>query len=138
MCIRDRGKDGPKHMDITLTRSKFEELTSDLIDQTAGPVHQALSDAGISTSELHMVLLVGGSTRMPAVSEKVRQLTGKEPSKNMNPDECVALGAAIQGGTIAGEAGLTEILLMAVSYTHLGGSSTSYRLYAKWRRKSRT
>ena len=76
------GKDGPKHMDITLTRSKFEELTSDLIDQTAGPVHQALSDAGISTSELHMVLLVGGSTRMPAVSEKVRQLTGKEPSKN--------------------------------------------------------
>ena len=109
------GKDGPKHMDITLTRSKFEELTSDLIDQTAGPVHQALSDAGISTSELHMVLLVGGSTRMPAVSEKVRQLTGKEPSKNMNPDECVALGAAIQGGKIAGEAGLNEILLMDVT-----------------------
>ena len=107
------GKDGPKHMDITLTRSKFEELTSDLIDQTAGPVHQALSDAG--TSELHMVLLVGGSTRMPAVSEKVRQLTGKEPSKNMNPDECVALGAAIQGGKIAGEAGLNEILLMDVT-----------------------
>ena len=105
------GKDGPKHMDITLTRSKFEELTSDLIDQTAGPVHQALSDAGISTSELHMVLLVGGSTRMPAVSEKVRQLTGKEPSKNMNPDECVALGAAIQGGKIAGEAGLNEIFI---------------------------
>ena len=104
------GKDGPKHMDITLTRSKFEELTSDLIDQTAGPVHQALSDAGISTSELHMVLLVGGSTRMPAVSEKVRQLTGKEPSKNMNPDECVALGAKI-----AGEAGLNEILLMDVT-----------------------
>ena len=109
------GKDGPKHMDITLTRSKFEELTSDLIDQTAGPVHQALSDAGISVSELHMVLLVGGSTRMPAVSEKVRQLTGKEPSKNMNPDECVALGAAIQGGKIAGEAGLNEILLMDVT-----------------------
>ena len=92
------GKDGPKHMDITLTRSKFEELTSDLIDQTAGPVHQALSDAG-----------------MPSVSEKVRQLTGKEPSKNMNPDECVALGAAIQGGKIAGEAGLNEILLMDVT-----------------------
>nr|WP_288662391.1 molecular chaperone DnaK [uncultured Anaerostipes sp.] len=109
------GKDGPKHMDITLTRSRFEELTADLIDQTAGPVHQALSDAGISTSELHMVLLVGGSTRMPAVSEKVRQLTGKEPSKNMNPDECVALGAAIQGGKIAGEAGLNEILLMDVT-----------------------
>lgn len=109
------GNDGPKHMDITLTRAKFEELTADLIEQTAGPVHQALSDAGISTNELHMVLLVGGSTRMPAVSEKVRQLTGKEPSKNMNPDECVALGAAIQGGKIAGEAGLNEILLMDVT-----------------------
>lgn len=109
------GNDGPKHMDITLTRAKFEELTADLIEQTAGPVHQALSDAGISTNELYMVLLVGGSTRMPAVSEKVRQLTGKEPSKNMNPDECVALGAAIQGGKIAGEAGLNEILLMDVT-----------------------
>ena len=99
------GNDGPKHMDITLTRSKFEELTSDLIDQTAGPVHQALSDAGISTNELHMVLLVGGSTRMPAVSEKVRQLTGKEPSKNMNPDECVALGAAIRVERLLGKQG---------------------------------
>ena len=123
------GKDGPKHMDITLTRSKFEELTSDLIDQTAGPVHQALSDAGISTSELHMVLLVGGSTRMPAVSEKVRQLTGKEPSKNLNPDECVALGASVQGGKLAGDAGAGDILLLDVtplslSIETMGGVAT--------------
>lgn len=109
------GKDGPKHLEMTLTRAKFQELTSDLIEQTQGPVNQALSDAGISASQLHMVLLVGGSTRMPAVSEKVRQMTGKEPSKTMNPDECVALGAAIQGGKIAGDAGLNEILLMDVT-----------------------
>lgn len=106
---------GPKHMDLTLTRAKFQELTYDLIDRTSGPVSQALSDADISASQLNMVLLVGGSTRMPAVSEKVKQLTGKEPSKNMNPDECVALGAAIQGGKMAGEAGLNEILLMDVT-----------------------
>lgn len=109
------GKDGPKHLDLTLTRAKFQELTNDLIEQTQGPVNQALSDAGITASQLHMVLLVGGSTRMPAVSDKVRQITGKEPGKNMNPDECVALGAAIQGGKIAGEAGLNEILLMDVT-----------------------
>lgn len=109
------GKDGPKHLDMTLTRAKFQELTNDLIEQTQGPVNQALSDAGITASQLHMVLLVGGSTRMPAVSDKVRQITGKEPGKNMNPDECVALGAAIQGGKIAGEAGLNEILLMDVT-----------------------
>ena len=106
---------GPKHMDLTLTRAKFQELTYDLVDRTSGPVNQALSDAGISASQLNMVLLVGGSTRMPAVSEKVKQLTGKEPSKNMNPDECVALGAAIQGGKMAGESGLNEILLMDVT-----------------------
>nr|WP_300304929.1 molecular chaperone DnaK [uncultured Anaerostipes sp.] len=106
---------GPKHMDLTLTRAKFQELTYDLVDRTSGPVNQALSDAGISASQLNMVLLIGGSTRMPAVSEKVKQLTGKEPSKNMNPDECVALGAAIQGGKMAGEAGLNEILLMDVT-----------------------
>lgn len=106
---------GPKHMDLALSRAKFQELTYDLIDRTSGPVNQALSDAGISASQLNMVLLVGGSTRIPAVSEKVRQLTGKEPSKNMNPDECVALGAAIQGGKMAGEAGLNEILLMDVT-----------------------
>lgn len=106
---------GPKHMDISLTRAKFQELTYDLIDKTAGPVNQALSDAGISASQLNQVLLVGGSTRMPAVSDKVKQLTGKEPSKTLNPDECVALGAAIQGGKMAGESGLNEILLMDVT-----------------------
>ena len=106
---------GPKHMDITLTRAKFQELTDDLVDHTSGPVNQALSDAGISASQLHMVLLVGGSTRMPAVSEKVKRLTGMEPSKSLNPDECVALGAAIQGGKMAGESGLNEILLMDVT-----------------------
>ncbi|HIX67710.1 MAG TPA: molecular chaperone DnaK [Candidatus Anaerostipes excrementavium] len=106
---------GPKHMDITLTRAKFQELTDDLVDRTSGPVNQALSDAGISASQLHMVLLVGGSTRMPAVSEKVKRLTGMEPSKSLNPDECVALGAAIQGGKMAGESGLNEILLMDVT-----------------------
>ena len=107
--------DGPKHMDMTLNRAKFQELTDDLVDRTSGPVHQALSDAGISASQLNMVLLVGGSTRMPAVSDKVKELTGKEPSRNMNPDECVALGAAIQGGKMAGESGLNEILLMDVT-----------------------
>ena len=106
---------GPKNMDITLTRAKFQELTDDLVDRTSGPVNQALSDAGISASQLHMVLLVGGSTRMPAVSEKVKRLTGMEPSKSLNPDECVALGAAIQGGKMAGESGLNEILLMDVT-----------------------
>lgn len=108
-------RSGPKHMDITLTRAKFQELTDDLVDRTSGPVNQALSDAGISASQLHMVLLVGGSTRMPAVSEKVKRLTGMEPSKSLNPDECVALGAAIQGGKMAGESGLNEILLMDVT-----------------------
>ena len=112
------GKDGPKHMDITLTRSKFEELTSDLIDQTAGPVHQALSDAGISTSELHMVLLVGGSTRIPAVQEAVKKYTGKEPFKGINPDECVAMGAALQGGVLNKE--VTGLLLLDVTPLSLG------------------
>lgn len=107
--------DGPRHMDMTLNRAKFQELTDDLVDRTSGPVHQALSDAGISASQLNMVLLVGGSTRMPAVCDKVKELTGKEPSRNMNPDECVALGAAIQGGKMAGESGLNEILLMDVT-----------------------
>lgn len=107
--------DGPKHMDMTLNRAKFQKLTDDLVDRTSGPVHQALSDAGISASQLNMVLLVGGSTRMPAVCDKVKELTGKEPSRNMNPDECVALGAAIQGGKMAGESGLNEILLMDVT-----------------------
>lgn len=109
-------KSGAKHMDITVTRAKFEELTADLVDRTAGPVMTALSDAGINKSELNKVLLVGGSTRIPAVWEKVRMLTGLEPSKNMNPDECVALGASIQGGKLSGDsAAASELLLLDVT-----------------------
>ena len=111
-------KSGAKHMDITITRAKFNELTADLVDRTAGPVMNALSDAGISKNELDKVLLVGGSTRIPAVQDKVRQLTGLEPSKNMNPDECVALGASIQGGKLSGASeAASELLLLDV--THL-------------------
>lgn len=108
-------RSGPVHLDMTLTRSKFEELTYDLTERTAEPVRMALADAGISASQLGKVLLVGGSTRMPAVQNKVRELTGQEPSKNLNPDECVALGAAIQGGKLAGDSNLNEILLMDVT-----------------------
>lgn len=109
-------KSGAKHMDITVTRAKFEELTADLVDRTAGPVMTALSDAGINKSELNKVLLDGGSTRIPAVREKVRMLTGLEPSKNMNPDECVALGASIQGGKLSGDsAAASELLLLDVT-----------------------
>ncbi len=109
-------KSGAKHMDITVTRARFEELTADLVDRTAGPVMTALSDAGINKSELNKVLLVGGSTRIPAVREKVRMLTGLEPSKNMNPDECVALGASIQGGKLSGDsASASELLLLDVT-----------------------
>lgn len=109
-------KSGAKHMDITVTRAKFEELTADLVDRTAGPVMTALSDAGINKSELNKVLLVGGPTRIPAVREKVRMLTGLEPSKNMNPDECVALGASIQGGKLSGDsAAASELLLLDVT-----------------------
>lgn len=109
-------KSGAKHMDITVTRARFEELTADLVDRTAGPVMTALSDAGINKSELDKVLLVGGSTRIPAVREKVRMLTGLEPSKNMNPDECVALGASIQGGKLSGDsAAASELLLLDVT-----------------------
>lgn len=108
-----------KHLEMQITRTQFEEMTNDLIERTAGPVTQALSDAGISTGELGMVLLVGGSTRMPAVSQKVRQLTGKEPSKNLNPDECVALGAAVQGGKLGGQlvagSAASELILMDVT-----------------------
>lgn len=106
---------GGKHLEMTVTRAKFEELTYDLVERTSVPVKNALHDAGIEASELGKVLLVGGSTRIPAVQNKVYQLTGKEASKNLNPDECVALGAAIQGGKLAGEAGLNEILLMDVT-----------------------
>ncbi len=108
-----------KHLDMNITRAQFEELTHDLVERTAGPVMQALSDAGVSTSELGMVLLVGGSTRMPAVVNKVRQMTGKEPSKNLNPDECVALGAAVQGGKLGGQvmagSAAAELILMDVT-----------------------
>ena len=121
--------DGPKHFDMTLTRAKFDELTHDLVEKTAEPVRRALSDAGITASELGQVLLVGGSTRVPAVQDKVRQLTGKEPSKNLNPDECVALGASVQGGKLAGESGAGDILLLDVtplslSIETLGGVAT--------------
>ena len=120
---------GAKHLDINLTRSKFDELTYDLVERTRGPVELALSDAGIRSSELGRVLLVGGSTRIPAVREKVRQITGIEPSRNLNPDECVALGAAVQGGKLAGDASLNEVLLMDVtplslSIETLGGVAT--------------
>ena len=107
--------EGPKHLDMNLTRAKFDELTSDLIERTAIPVQNALRDAGLTAAELSKVLLVGGSTRMLSAQEKVKQLTGKEPSKSLNPDECVAIGAAIQGGKLAGDAGAGDILLLDVT-----------------------
>ncbi len=120
---------GPLHLDLNLTRAKFDELTSDLVERTAEPVKRALSDAGLSASELGQVLLVGGSTRIPAVQDKVKQLTGKEPSKSLNPDECVALGASVQGGKLAGDAGAGDILLLDVtplslSIETMGGVAT--------------
>ena len=121
--------EGPKHFDMNLTRAKFDELTHDLVERTAGPVQAALKDAGISSSELGKVLLVGGSTRIPAVQDKVKQLTGHEPSKSLNPDECVAIGASIQGGKLAGDAGAGDILLLDVtplslSIETMGGIAT--------------
>ena len=121
--------EGPKHLDMNLTRAKFDELTSDLIERTAIPVQNALKDAGITAAELGKVLLVGGSTRMISAQEKVKQLTGKEPSKSLNPDECVAIGAAIQGGKLAGDAGAGDILLLDVtplslSIETMGGVAT--------------
>ena len=107
--------EGAKHFEMTLTRAKFDELTHDLVERTAIPVKRALEDAGVTPSELGKVLLVGGSTRIPAVQDKVKQLTGHEPSKSLNPDECVALGASIQGGKRAGDAGAGEILLLDVT-----------------------
>ncbi|MCD8223140.1 MAG: molecular chaperone DnaK [Clostridiales bacterium] len=107
--------EGPKHMDMNLTRAKFDELTHDLIEKTGVPVQNALRDGGITASELSKVLLVGGSTRMISSQDKVKQLTGKEPSKTLNPDECVAIGAAIQGGKLAGDAGAGDILLLDVT-----------------------
>ena len=120
---------GPLHFDMNLTRAKFDELTHDLVERTAEPVKRALSDAGLSPSELGQVLLVGGSTRIPSVQDKVKQLTGKEPSKTLNPDECVALGASVQGGKLAGDAGAGDILLLDVtplslSIETMGGIAT--------------
>ena len=121
--------EGPKHLDMNLTRAKFDELTHDLIERTAVPVQNALRDGGVTTSELGKVLLVGGSTRMLAAQEKVKQMTGKEPNKSLNPDECVAIGAAIQGGKLAGDAGAGDILLLDVtplslSIETMGGVAT--------------
>lgn len=120
---------GPKHFDMDLTRAKFDELTHDLVEKTVEPVKNALKDAGISASELDKVLLVGGSTRIPAVQDKVKQAAGQEPSKNLNPDECVALGAAIQGGKLAGDEGAGDVLLLDVtpltlSIETMGGVAT--------------
>ena len=121
--------EGPKHFDMDLTRAKFDELTSDLVERTATPVQTALKDAGMTAAELDKVLLVGGSTRIIAVQDKVKQLTGKEPFKGINPDECVAIGASIQGGKLAGDAGAGEILLLDVtplslSIETMGGVAT--------------
>ena len=121
--------EGPKHLDMKLSRAKFEEITADLTERTAIPVQNSMKDAGLSNSDLGKVLLVGGSTRMPVVQEKVKQLTGKEPSKNLNPDECVALGAAVQGGKMSGEEGASDVLLLDVtpltlSIETLGGVAT--------------
>ena len=119
----------PKHFDMNLTKAKFDELTRDLVEATAEPVRRALSDAGLTASELSKVLLVGGSTRIPAVQDKVKQLTGHEPNKSLNPDECVALGASVQGGKLAGDAGAGDILLLDVtplslSIETMGGIAT--------------
>ena len=121
--------EGPKHFDMNLTRAKFEELVHDLIERTAIPVQNAMKDAGLNYNDVSKVLLVGGSTRVPAVQEKVKQLTGKEPNKSLNPDECVALGASIQGGKLAGDAGAGDILLLDVtplslSIETMGGVAT--------------
>ncbi|MCI9558098.1 molecular chaperone DnaK [Clostridiaceae bacterium] len=107
--------EGPKHLDMNLSRAKFDELTHDLVERTGVPVQNALRDGGVTTSELGKVLLVGGSTRMIAAQDKVKQMSGKEPSKSLNPDECVAIGAAIQGGKLAGDAGAGDILLLDVT-----------------------
>ena len=121
--------EGPKHFDMNLTRAKFDELTHDLVERTAIPVQNAMKDAGLTNADLGKVLLVVGSTRIPAVQEKVKQLTGHEPNKSLNPDECVALGASIQGGKLAGDAGAGEILLLDVtplslSIETMGGVAT--------------
>ena len=121
--------EGAKHLDMNLTKAKFDELTASLVEMTAEPVRKAMSDAGLTSSDLSKVLLVGGSTRIPAVQDKVKQLTGHEPSKTLNPDECVAIGASIQGGKLAGDKGAGDILLLDVtpltlSIETMGGIAT--------------
>lgn len=113
-------QDGPKHLDVTLTRAKFDELTSDLVDRTMTPVRQALSDADLTANDIDKVLLVGGSTRIPAVQDAVKKFTGKDPFKGINPDECVAVGASIQGGKLSGEQGAGSVLLLDVTPLSLG------------------
>ena len=123
-------QDGPKHLDVTLTRAKFDELTADLVDRTMGPVNTALKDAGLSASDLDKILLVGGSTRIIAVQEAVKKITGKEPFKGINPDECVSIGAAIQGGklsgdsSVAGDIMLLDVTPLSLSIETLGGVAT--------------
>jgi molecular chaperone DnaK len=121
--------EGPKHLDLNLSRAKFEELVHDLIERTAIPVQNAVKDAGLTNADLGRVLLVGGSTRVPAVQEKVKMLTGHEPDRSLNPDECVAIGAGVQGGKLAGDAGAGDILLLDVtplslSIETMGGVAT--------------
>ena len=112
------GADGPKHLDMNLTRAKFEEMTADLVERTVGPTQRALSDAGFSADQVDKVILVGGSTRIPAVQEAIKRVMGKEPTRNVNPDECVAIGAAIQAGVLAGE--VKDVLLLDVTPLSLG------------------
>ena len=109
---------GPKHLDLTLTRAKFDQLTASLVERTSGPVRQAMSDAGLAANDIAKVLLVGGSSRIPAVQEMVKKLTGKEGFKGINPDECVAIGAAIQGGVLVGD--VKGLLLLDVTPLSLG------------------
>ena len=125
------GADGPKHLDMDLSRAKFEEMTADLVERTMGPTRQAMADAGLSASDINKVILVGGSTRIPAVQEAIKKFMGKEPHRGVNPDECVAVGAAIQAGVLAGE--VKDVLLLDVTPLSLGIETSTYcRANATW------